>query len=57
MDLDGKKLTTSNLTFQMFEGFIGTQNKKNFSNHVMAVLENPLFVLWLTFEHFLKFFN
>ena len=48
MDLDGKKLVTSNLPFQGFEGFIPTQNKNNFSNPVRAFLENPLFVLWLT---------
>ena len=43
-----KKLATSNLPFQGFEGFIRTQNKSNFSNPVRAFLENPLFVLWLT---------
>jgi hypothetical protein len=43
-----KKLATSNLPFQAFEGFIQTQNKNNFSNPVRAFLENPLFVLWLT---------
>ena len=48
MDLDGKKLATSNLPFQAFEEFIQTQNKNNFSNPVRAFLENPLFVLWLT---------
>ena len=35
-----KKLATSNLPFQGFEGIIRTQNKNN--------LENPLFVLLLT---------
>ena len=43
-----KKLATSNLSFQAFEGFIGTQNKNKFSNPVKAFLENPLFVGWLT---------
>jgi hypothetical protein len=42
-----KKLATSNLPFQVFEGFKQTQNKINFSNRVRAFLENPLFVLWL----------
>jgi hypothetical protein len=45
MDLEGKKLATSNLPFK---GFILTQNKNNFSNPVRAFLENPLFVLCLT---------
>ena len=44
MDLDGKKLVTSNLPFQGFEGFIPTQNKNNFSNPVRAFLENQLFI-------------
>jgi hypothetical protein len=43
-----KKLATSDLPFQGFEGFIRTQNKNNFSNPESAFLENPLFVLWLT---------
>jgi hypothetical protein len=43
-----KKLATSDLSFQGFEGFIRTQNKNNFSNPVRAFLENYLFVLWLT---------
>jgi hypothetical protein len=43
-----KKLATTNLPIQAFEGFIRTQNKNNFSNPVRAFLENPLFVLWLT---------
>jgi hypothetical protein len=42
-----KKLATSNLPFQGFEGFIRTQNIF-FSNPVRAFLENSLFVLWLT---------
>jgi hypothetical protein len=41
-----KKLAASNLPFQVFEGFIGTYNKKNFSIPVRAFLENPLFVLF-----------
>jgi hypothetical protein len=48
MDLDGKKLATSNLSFQEFKGFIQTQNKNIFSNPVRAFLENLLLVLWLT---------
>jgi hypothetical protein len=44
-----KKLATSNLSFQGFEGFIRTQNENNFSNPCEGFfLENPLFVLWLT---------
>ena len=48
MDSDGKKLTTSNLPFQAFEGFIQTQYKNNFSNPEGAFLENHLFVFLLT---------
>jgi hypothetical protein len=43
MNLGGKKQATSDLPFQLFEGFIQTQNK-----NIFVVLENPLFVLWLT---------
>jgi hypothetical protein len=39
-----KKLATSNLSFQGFEGVHTTQNKNNFSNPMRAFLENPLFV-------------
>ena len=42
MDLDGKKVATSYLPFQAFEGFIQIQNKNNFSNQIRAFLEkNP----------------
>ena len=56
MVLDGKKLVTSNLPFQAYEGFIRTQY---FSNPVRAFLENPFFVLWLNviMGNFHNFFN
>ena len=47
MDLDGKKIATSNLPFQVFEGLIQNQNIF-FSNLSRAFLQNPLFVLLLT---------
>ena len=34
MDLDGKKLATSNLPYQVIKGLIRTQNKNYFSNPV-----------------------
>jgi hypothetical protein len=43
-----KKVATSDLPFQAFEGFIGTPQKSNFSNPMRAFLENPPFVLWLS---------
>ena len=43
-----KNLASSNLPFQVFEGFIGKEPKtKNNSILVKAFLENPLFVLFI----------
>ena len=46
-----KKIPTSNSMFQAFKGFIKCQNKKIFLISPRAFWENPLFVLWLTFNH------